>query len=295
MARRVADKRGRTMQVRADAFEVRKRGVSRFDFRDPYHGALTASWPLFLAVLLALEVGINFVFAGLYLLRPGSIANAAPGSFADAFFFSIETWATVGYGAMSPATIYGHALATLEIFCGMGTTALATGMTFVRFSRPRHKFLFADNAVIAPMDGRPTLMVRVGHGRSQALTDARASLTAIFSERTAEGTSFRRSYDLPLVRPRFPLFVLTWTVMHELDPASPLHGLDGRALAAQDVRLLLSIAARDPALAADVHAMQDYPADRLLFGMRYVDTMVADPQGRTLMDLTLLSEVEAVP
>ena len=228
-------------------------------------------------------------------MRPGSIANAAAGSYADAFFFSIETLATVGYGAMSPATLYGHVISTIEIFCGLAFTALATGMTFVRFSRPRGKFLFADNAVIGPMNGRPTLMIRVAQGRKEPLADARATLSALIAEQTQEGVSFRRNYDLPLVRAHFPLFVLTWTVMHELDESSPLYGMDARALAARDVRLLLSVSARDPALATDVHAYQDYPAEKLLFGMRYVDAMVADERGRTLMDLTLLSEVEAIP
>lgn len=295
MRRHTAVRRGRAMEVNVGAFEVRRRGIARFDWRDPYHGALTVRWTLFLTGLFCLYLAINLVFAVLYLVRPGSIANAAAGSYADAFFFSIETLATVGYGAMSPATLYGHVISTIEIFCGLAFTALATGMTFVRFSRPRGKFLFADNAVIGPMNGRPTLMIRVAQGRKEPLADARATLSALIAEQTQEGVSFRRNYDLPLVRAHFPLFVLTWTVMHELDESSPLYGMDARALAARDVRLLLSVSARDPALATDVHAYQDYPAEKLLFGMRYVDAMVADERGRTLMDLTLLSEVEAVP
>lgn len=282
------------MEVRTGAFEVRARGISRFDFRDPYHGALTAGWPLFLTVLFGLELAINLVFAELYLLRPGSIANARPGAFGDAFFFSIETLATVGYGAMSPATLYGHVISTLEIFCGMAFMALATGLTFVRFSRPRAKFLYAETAVVGPINGRPSLMVRVANGRRQVLTNARATLTVMLIERTTEGTSFRRSYDLPLVRSRLPIFGLTWTVMHELGPDSPLHDLDARALAAQDARLLLSVSARDPALAAEVHDTQDYPPAKVLFGMRYADAMVTDENGRTLADLRLISEVEPV-
>ncbi|MEO8716510.1 MAG: ion channel [Acetobacteraceae bacterium] len=289
-----ADRRAR-LEVRSGAFEVRGRRFRGFDPRDPYHGALTASWPLFLAILFCLEVGINFVFALLYLARPGSIANAAPGAFGDAFFFSIETLATVGYGAMSPATLYGHVISTLEIFCGMAFTALATGLTFVRFSRPRAKFLYADSAVVTPMNGRPTLMVRIANGRTGTLTDARVTLTVLMAEHSAEGLSFRRNYDLKLVRHRLPLLPLTWTLMHELGPASPLHGLDAAALAAADARLLLTISARDPALAAEVHDARDYPAANILFGMRYADAVVTDAQGRTLADLTLLSEVELVP
>lgn len=292
MARQDNARRVRALREQAAAFEVRGRRQSRVDLRDPYHAALTARWTVFLGAIFVIEIVLNLVFASLYLGRPGSIANARAGSFADAFFFSVETLATVGYGAMSPATLYGHVISTIEIFCGMAFLALATGLTFVRFSRPRARFHYAAHAVVTTMNGQRVLMIRIANGRNEAMIDARATLTALMAEHTREGLSFRRNYDLRLLRDRFPLLPLTWTVMHPLDAGSPLHGLDARGLAGRDARLLLTISAHDPALAAEVYDAQDYPAAKILFGMRYVDALITDEQGRTLADLSLLSEVE---
>jgi inward rectifier potassium channel len=124
-------------RVHGAAFEVRKRGISRFDFRDPYHVAVTLSWPGFVAGALACLAAINVVFAILYIARPGAVQNLAPGDAMGAFFFSLETLATVGYGEMAPAGFYGHAVAAVEIVCGMAFTAILTGILFVRFSKPQ--------------------------------------------------------------------------------------------------------------------------------------------------------------
>jgi inward rectifier potassium channel len=140
-------RREKAARVRLGAFEFKKLGISRFDVRDPYHFAVALTWPGYLLALFALYLSVNLVFAALFWLVPGSVANARPGKFADALFFSIETIGTVGYGDMHPATLYGHAVASGEIVCGLAFTAILTGLTFVRFSRPRAKLVFAANPV----------------------------------------------------------------------------------------------------------------------------------------------------
>src|SRR5689334_10119336 len=179
-------------RVRLDRFELTKKGVRRYDLRDPYHIAVALTWPQFLLALLGLDMAINVTFALLYVAAPGSVANARHGSFADAFFFSLETLATVGYGVMAPATLYGHLVASAETMCGIAMTAIMTGLVFVRFSRPKAKILYAPHAVIASHNGRPTLMVRIANGRLNVLTDAVAQLIVLRAERTAEGVFFRR-------------------------------------------------------------------------------------------------------
>ena len=129
--------REKTAHVRLGSYQFKKKGVSRFDLRDPYRLAIALTWPQFLTTLLALYLAVTIVFAALFWLVPGSVANARPNSFADVVFFSIETLATVGYGEMYPATLYGHVVASIEIVCGLAFTAILTGLTFVRFSRPR--------------------------------------------------------------------------------------------------------------------------------------------------------------
>jgi hypothetical protein len=182
-------------RVRLGSYEFKKKGISRFDLRDPYHLAVALTWPQFLAALLALYLSVNIVFATLFWLAPGSVANTRPGSLGDAFFFSIETLATVGYGEMYPATPYGRVVAATEIVCGLAFTAILTGLAFVRFSRPRARLVFAANPVVAMHNGKPTLMVRIGNGRAAGLSDAKAQLNVLLSETSAEGNLFHRAQE----------------------------------------------------------------------------------------------------
>jgi inward rectifier potassium channel len=154
-------------RVRLGSYEFKKKGVSRFDMRDPYHLAIALTWPPFLATLLAIYLFVNVVFATLFWLIPGSVANARPHNFGDVFFFSIETLATVGYGEMYPTTPYGHVIAATEIVCGLGFTAIVTGLTFVRFSRPRAKLVSSRRSADLRMIGQtPVLTDSRGSTRS---------------------------------------------------------------------------------------------------------------------------------
>ena len=280
------------MSVRSGAFELERRGGRRFDWRDPYHLALALTWPRFICLFIVLDLTLNLIFACAYLAEPGAIANAHPGSLSDAFFFSLETLATVGYGVMSPATLYGHIVASTEILCGMAFMAIMTGLVFVRFSRPRARIIYAAHPVIGRFNGKPTLMIRIANGREHRLTDATAQLGALVNEYTQEGHFFRRIIDLRLVRSRLPLFALTWTLMHEIDETSPLHGRDAKQLGEAIVRLFLSIEARDPALAARVYDIRDYGPEDIFHGHRYTDAVAIDASGRTIADLTRISWIE---
>lgn len=273
---------------------VTKKGTSHFDWRDPYHLALRISWPAFILLLVTVNLAINITFAALYLAVPGSITGPAAIGPLEAFFFSFETLATVGYGVMSPGTLYGHIVATAEIICGMAFTAILTGLTFVRFSRPRAKFIYADTAVITAYNGQPTLMVRIGNGRLDPLADATARLTALLFERTAEGQGFRHSHDLRLRMARLPVFALTWTIMHTIDEHSPLHGIDPAWIAERNLVLFLNLEARDPALAATVHDVHQYGFDDIACGQRYADA-VTTIDGRIVADLSLISNTEPAP
>jgi len=279
-------------RVRLGSYEFKKQGVSRFDLRDPYHLAVALTWPQFLAALLALYLSVNVVFAALFWLVPGSVANARPDSFADAFFFSIETLATVGYGEMYPATLYGHVVASAEIVCGLGFTAILTGLTFVRFSRPRAKLVFAANPVVAMHNGKPTLMVRIGNGRAGVLADAAAKLNVLLSETTAEGKLFRRAQELRLERAHIPLFPLDWTLMHVLDERSPLHGYDMARAIEADARVFVTLEARDPTLATSVHEIRTYMPEDIRFGMRYTDAVTIAEDGTPVADLTRIGALE---
>jgi inward rectifier potassium channel len=282
----------KTTRTRVGSYEFKKKGVSRFDLRDPYHIAATLTWPQFLAALLALYLLVNVVFATLFWLAPGSVANARPYSFLDVFFFSIETLATVGYGDMHPATLYGHAIAATEIVCGLAFTAILTGLTFVRFSRPQAKFVFAAHPVVAIQNGKPTLMLRIGNGRAGVLMDATAQLNVLLSLATPEGARVGRAQELRLERAHLPLFPLSWTLAHVLDERSPLYGYDARRAIEAEARVFVMLEARDPTLLTLVHDFRTYGPEDIRFGMRYADAVSVGEDGTPVADFTRIGELE---
>ena len=282
----------RPMTVRLGAFELGKAGVNRFDFRDIYHLAIEVSWPRFFFALFLFDLAVNVIFAALYLAQPDAIQSARPGSFSDAFFFSLETLATVGYGEMAPHSLYGHVVSAAEIMFGLTFTAIMTGLVFVRFSKPKAKIIYADKVVVAVHNAKPHLMVRIANGRMGLLTNATAQLGALLIEHTPEGEVFRRVHDLKLLRSRLPIFALTWTLMHRLDEESPLFNYDPERLDKDDVRLFLTIEARDETLSASVYDMKGYAPADIAFGQRYVDAVSIDEQKRTVADLGRISLLE---
>jgi inward rectifier potassium channel len=272
--------------------EYAKIGARIYDFSDPYHLALTVGWGWFLGAVGLLYGAINVLFATAYFLKPGSITNAHPGSLLDPFFFSIETFATVGYGEMYPADAYSHWVAGLEIVVGMAFTAIVTGLIFVRFSKPRAKILYAEQPVVALHDGQPTLMIRFANGRMNVLSGAAIRLSALVRSVSTEGHVFRRAVDLNLTNSRLAIFAMTVTVMHVLDEQSPLSGLTPEQMIDDGMRLFLTVEAHDPALGVSVRDLQYYRADQIAFGMRYADAISRDDQGRTLADLRRISLLE---
>jgi len=279
-------------RARLGSYEFKKKGVSRFDLRDPYHLATALTWPQFLAAFLAFYLLVNFVFATLFWLAPGSVTNARPYNFMDMFFFSIETLATVGYGDMHPATLYGHAIAATEIVCGLAFTAILTGLTFVRFSRPQAKFVFATHPVVAIQNGKPTLMLRIGNGRAGVLMDATAKLNVLLSEMTPEGRRVRRAQELRLERTHLPLFPLSWTLEHVLDERSPLYGYDAARAIEAEAHVFAMLEARDPTLVTMVHDFRGYAPEDIRFGMRYADAVSVDEGGTPVADFSRIGELE---
>ncbi len=281
----------KTFTVRYGDVEVRKAGQRWVDFRDPYHLILRLSWPAFFLGLLASFVLVNLAFAAAYHLVDGSIANARPGSFADAFFFSIETLATVGYGAMSPAGYYGHAVASVEIFLGMVTLALVTGLIFARFSKPMARILFSDKLLLREFEGRPALMLRIANDRHNRIVEATAALSLLRLESVGPREAFYRIHDLPLLRSSTPVFALTWTLIHRIDADSPLHGWDVAALRGTRGRITVSVTGHDETVAAPVHAINEYSFEDLLDGYRFADVIDPSAEGSMVVDMTRFHDV----
>lgn len=279
------------INVRIGSSETVTTDARRYDWRDPYHALLAMPWTAFFGIVLGYYILANLIFALLYLAEPGSIANLPAASPVAAFFFSVETFATVGYGVTAPQTIYGHLIATAEIFAGMLSTAVITGLLFVRFSRPRPSLVFSRRITICPVDGMPTLMLRVGNLRAGTILHADAKLSLLSRHETVEGLVIWRSRDLKLTRSHAQAMMLAWTLMHEIDEASPLFGLLPEQLEAMEAQFIASVSGTDATIAAPVNAMQDYPPSALVWGYRFADMMTRGADGRARIALARLHDV----
>jgi inward rectifier potassium channel len=262
---------------------------------DMYHRLLTMPWSVLFLLLGAWYLVFNLVFASLYLLQDGSITNAKPGSLADAFFFSVQTTATIGYGAMAPATLYANWLVTCEVMLGMTMLAVSTGLVFARFSRPTARVLFSKVAVVALHEGVPTLMFRVANQRRNQILEAQVSVALLRDEVTAEGVPLRRFHDLHVARPRTPMFALSWTVLHPLTDKSPLHGETSESLSRQQAEIVVAIVGVEEILSQTVHARHSYLADEILWDQRFVDILGRTDDGRRSIDYRRFHDTVAVP
>jgi inward rectifier potassium channel len=235
---------------------------------------------------------INLLFACVYAVHPHDIANLDPPGYWGLFFFSAETFATVGYGDMHPSTPFAHTIATLENFAGLTSLALITGMMFARFSRPTARILFARYGVIRPFDGPSTLILRVANARANVIVEASASLRLIRDDVTIEGTRIRRIYDLPLRRSQQPAFLFGWNLMHVIDTASPLAGATGESLEGANAFLILTIVGTDDTTAQVVMARERYASSALRWNHSFVDILHTDEHGIDHFDYTKFDDLE---
>ncbi len=291
-------KESRGVSVRSGQFEFVKLNTARWEGRDLYHSMLNLSWPQFIGVLLGSYLFINVTFALLYVAGSGDIAEMPPGSFGSAFFFSVETLATVGYGHMYPATTYGHCVATAEIMVGMFGLAVVTGLIFVRFSRPTARFEYSRSLVVSNFDGKPALMLRVANLRHQAMVEAEFRLMLMRNEAVAEGEVIRRFHELKMLMPYLTLFPAALTLRHVVDEHSPLHGtLTPEALESGDCRFVASIVCVDTVIPAPVQSQQDYSWREVRFGHRFSEIWHDAADGRMTVDYGRLHDTEpaAVP
>lgn len=266
-------------------------GIPRELSADLYHLLLNRSWPGLMGLVLVGYVGINALFAGLYLAGGDTIENARPGSFADAFFFSVQTMATIGYGKMTAVGLYANMLVTLESLTGIIITAMFTGLFFAKFSRPAAQVMFSRNAVITQRDGVRSLLFRLANRRLNQISEATLHLVMARNEKTLEGESIRRFYDLKLARDKNSLFALSWTVIHPITPDSPLYGQTKENLAATGVELLATVVGLDEEVSQTMHARHTWGSEDILWNAHFVDLFTSGPDGPRSVDFTRFHDV----
>ncbi len=284
--------RRRITRMPGSGREIVSIGVRASPLRDLYHSLLVAPWVAFFVGVLVAYVGANLLFAMGYLAIGDGIEEARPGSFADAFFFSVQTMATIGYGKMAPRGLAANVLVTLEALVGLLGLALVTGLVFAKFSRPTARVVFSRNAIITSFDGVPSLLVRMANERANQIAEAQAHLVLLRTERTPEGDEVRRVHDLKLRRSQSAFFALTWMVVHPITEDSPLFGETPESLRAKDVDLVASLTGLDETLSQSVHARHAWSPAQILWGRRFADVLVTLPDGRRAIDYRRFHELE---
>jgi inward rectifier potassium channel len=264
---------------------------------DLYHALIRMSWPAFIALFVFLFLAFNLVFAFCYTLDPGGLSMSAPdhlASFAKAFFFSVHTVATVGYGNIYPVDLFANIVVVTEITFGLLFFGLTSGLIFARFSRPTARVLFSDYAVVRDLQGVPTLMLRAANRRHNFIFEANVRCSLLRREQI-DGVQMRRFYDLKLDRSSTPLFALSWLIMHRIDEASPLFGLDQASFEANGDELIVLLTGLDSSISQILHARAAYGPGEVLWDHEFVDVLSTDDMGRIVIDYRSFHGVRARP
>ena len=284
---------------RDGSFNVGRRGLGFWSALNPYHVLLTMSWPRFLAVVALFFTSTNLVFAVAYLLCGAGAINSTTevgigNAFWRAFFFSVDSLATIGYGNLSPSGTAAHTIVAAEALAGILGTALITGLVFARFSRPTAQIVFSQRAVIAPYRGATALMFRVANARSNQIIELGCKvLFARFED--GDGQSIRRFYALSLEREKVVFFPLSWTIVHPIDEDSPLYGLTAEDLRRGNAEFLILLTGTDETFSQMVHARSSYLDDEIIWNARFAS--VFNRRGAdepVTIDIRRLNDIEPV-
>lgn len=248
-------------------------GLPVAPLRDLYHRIMIARWRSFLVGWLVLYSTLHLAFAGLYRIRPDSVS--AVNGFWDAYFFSVQTMLTIGYGTMSPLTTYAHVLVTIEAYVGVFLSAVLTGLIFAKFATPTANVMFSNWLCVYKHEGKPTVAMRMANARGNRLISASLDVAVAKTIKTMEGETFRKVEDLKLVRSTNPLFWVGWTAMHVIDESSPFFGETNESLVQKGMEMIVILSGVDEHTSQSVHARRSYGADEIKYGARFVDIIAA--------------------
>jgi inward rectifier potassium channel len=279
------------------SFNVVRSGLGLLETIAPYQQLLTVSWTGFFAIVVALYLLINALFALAYFAE-GSTALMGPGAdmlgghFSQAFFFSVQTFATIGYGQIGPNGFAANALVTIEALVGLIFQALATGLLFARFSRPTASILFSHRAIIAPYNGGLSLQFRIANRRKNEIIQLEAQVLFSAMQPDGRGGLVRRYILLPLERNKVTFFPLSWTIVHPIDQASPLAGQTSDQLVAAEAEVLVLLSGIDETFAQTVHTRSSYRAEDIVWNRRFRSIFVQEQGGSLSVDISRLHEIE---
>jgi inward rectifier potassium channel len=289
----------RRLLNRNGSFNVTLEGLNPLSALSLYHWLLTISWPKFLGFITGSYVAVNALFAFAFLLCGADALQSVTGSFAGhpfyrAFFFSVDTFATIGYGNIIPVGVPANTLVTIEALVNILGVALAIGVIFNRFSRPSARIIYSRNAIVAPYRDKTALEFRIANGRSSQLIEVQIQVILTKVEQV-DGTTARKFYDLDLERHRVVFFALSWTVVHPIDPSSPMWGFTQNDLLGADAEILILLTGTDETLSQTVHSRSSYKADEIVWGAKFANMfMRTEADGIIGMNLDRIHDIEVV-
>jgi inward rectifier potassium channel len=293
---RVAQESRTRLLNRDGGFNVHRRGVSIFRSLALYHTLLTVSWPVFYAILAGVFLIFNMSFALCYLAAgDGALAGISEvyflGRLIDAFFFSVQTSTTIGYGHIFPQSLTANILASLEVMTSLLGFALATGLLFARVSRPNARIIFSRSAIVAPYHGIKALEFRIANERRNELINVQARVVLTRLEGTGPGKK-RKFYNLKLERHEVIFFPLSWTIVHPITEESPLYGTTEEKFRDSDPELMILLTGTDETFSQLVHARTSYKAEEVDWGVKFADIFETRKDGVMSVDLERIHEVE---
>ncbi|NJM96716.1 MAG: ATP-sensitive inward rectifier potassium channel 10 [Phormidesmis sp. RL_2_1] len=276
--------------------EIERIGDPHSYWGDIYHLLLTMPWPTFVSLTSLLYLLVNAAFAFAYSIGGGiaSVGENEPRYFLDLFFFSVQTMASIGYGAMYPTSLYAHWLVVIESLVGLFFIATTTGLVFARFSLPTARILFSDVAVIAPFNGVPTLMFRTANKRKNYILEAQLWVTLVRDEVSTEGYFMRRFHDVPLMRSHTPVFSLSWTAMHQILPGGLLDGDTVETLQRDRAEIIVTLTGLDETLAQTIHARHTFYAKDIRWNHRFADILLTGSHGKRVIDFNQFHLIEPI-
>ena len=280
------------------SFNVERRGLPPFRTYEAFHSLIKMSWTRFCLILLSCYVVLNILFAFLYLAAgieklDGAVGISPFDKFMDAFFFSAQTFTTVGYGKMSPTGYAANLLSALESMTGLLSFALATGLLYGRFSRPISRVIYSENAIIAPYKDITAFMFRVANARSSQLIDSEARLTLSMNDKNTAVLS-RKFYTLKLEFPKIGMMPLSWTIVHPIDENSPLYGVSEQELADWDAEFLIVINSFDDTFSQQVHSRSSYKYHELVWGAKFSNIYGTNSEGVSTIALDKIGQFDRV-
>ena len=280
---------------RDGSFNVQRQGGER-GLRNVYQFLLQLSNISFFLLILIVYVGISTLFGlGFFLIGTehliGVRGETMVGTFMDCFYFSTQTFTTVGYGAIAPRGILASTLASFEAFTGLIFFALATGLMYARFSRPRALLRYSEHALITPFEQNFALMFRLANARNNVLMEmsARAILMMRVSK---EDQNNRRYFSLKLEIDKITFLPMSWTLVHKMDDTSPLFGLSNNELLELDAEVLILISGFDDTFNQTVHSRFSYTAEEIVWNARFLRAFSVGEDGQVIMDLNDLDKFE---